>query len=41
MISDTQWTVADDGYNPNTVAANIIKQIDQQFINAGVKLLWR
>jgi hypothetical protein len=39
IISDTQWTVADDGYNPNTVAANIIKQIDQQFINAGVKLV--
>ncbi len=39
VISDTQWTVADDGYNPNTVAANIIKQIDQQFIDAGVDLV--
>lgn len=39
VISDTQWTVTDDGYNPNTVAANIIKQIDQQFIAAGVKLV--
>ncbi len=39
VISDTQWTVPDDGYNPNTVAANIIKQVDQQFIKAGVKLV--
>jgi hypothetical protein len=39
LISDTQWTIADDGYNPNTTAANIIKQVDKQFINAGVKLV--
>lgn len=39
VISDTQWTVADDGKNPNQVAANIIKQIDQQFIGSGVKLV--
>ena len=39
VISDTQWTVADDGYNPNETAANIIKQIDRQFVNAGVKLV--
>jgi hypothetical protein len=39
VISDTQWTIADDGYNPNTIAANIIKQIDQQFIMAGVDLV--
>ena len=25
IISDTQWTVAEDGYNPNTIAAWIIK----------------
>ena len=39
LIGDTQWTKADDGYNPNTVAANIIKQVDQQFIAAGVKFV--
>jgi UDP-N-acetylmuramyl pentapeptide synthase len=39
VISDTQWTIVDDGYNPNTVGANIIKQIDQQFIQAGVDLV--
>jgi len=32
-------TVADDGFNPNTVAANIITQVDKQFINAGVKFV--
>ena len=39
IISDTQWTVAQDGYNPNTVAAWIIKKIDEQFIKAGVDLV--
>ncbi len=39
VISDTQWTVADDGFNPNTVAANIIKQIDGKFAQSGVKFV--
>ncbi len=39
VISDTQWTVADDGFNPNTSAAFITKQINRQFINADVKLV--
>jgi hypothetical protein len=39
VISDTQWTIADDGKNPNTCAADIIKQIDQQFIASDVKLV--
>ena len=39
VISDSQWTVADDGKNPNTIAANIIKQVDSQLISAGVKLV--
>ena len=39
VISDTQWTIADDGKNPNTCAADIIKQIDQQFIAQHVKLV--
>ena len=39
VMPDTQWTVADDGYNPNTIAANIIKQVDKQFVNAGVKFV--
>ena len=39
IISDTQWTVLDDGKNPNTVAADIIKQIDREFIIKGVDLV--
>lgn len=39
VISDTQWTVPADGYNPNTSALNIVKQVNEQFIKAGVKLV--
>jgi hypothetical protein len=39
IISDSEWVVADDGWNPNTVPANIIKQVNSQFITAGVKLV--
>jgi hypothetical protein len=40
IISDTQWTVADaDAKNPNSCAAGIIKQVDQQFIKEGVRLV--
>jgi hypothetical protein len=41
VISDTQWTKTSDpaNQNPNTCAASIIKQIDQQFIHAHVKLV--
>jgi len=40
VMADTQWTgVADDGYNPNSSAVAIAKQIQQQFINQGVKLV--
>ena len=39
VIADTQWTFADDGYNPNTAAANVIRQVDRQFVKAGVKLV--
>ncbi len=39
VIADTQWTGPDDGKNPNTVAADIIRQIDQEFIAKGVRLV--
>ena len=40
VMSDTQWTAPlTDGKNPNTCAADIIKQVDQQFINAHVKFV--
>jgi hypothetical protein len=39
IISDTQWTVADDGKNPNSVAVDIINQVNEEFIKKGVKLV--
>jgi hypothetical protein len=39
IISDTQWTVLDDGKNPNTVATDIIKQVNREFIIKGVKFV--
>jgi hypothetical protein len=40
VMSDTQWTTADPaGKNPNSVSVSIIKQINQQFINQGVKFV--
>ncbi len=39
IISDTQWTIADDGKNPNTCAVDIINQVNEQFIKERVKLV--
>jgi len=40
VMADTQWTgVADDGKNPNSVAVDIINQVDTQFIAKGVKFV--
>ena len=39
VMSDTQWTVPDDGKNPDTVAVGIIDQINARFIDAGVKFV--
>ena len=41
IMSDTQWTSppGDDGADPNTSAMSIGTQIQQQFINQGVKLV--
>jgi len=37
---DTQWTgLADDGRNPNSVAVDVIHQLDQEFIKQGVKFV--
>jgi hypothetical protein len=38
VMCDTQWG-ADDGKNPNTVATDIISQLNQEFIDHGVKLV--
>ena len=39
VIADTQWSGPDDGKNPNSVAADIIRQVDAEFIAKGVKLV--
>lgn len=39
IISDTQWTVADDGANPNSVAVNIINQVNEEMIRQQVKFV--
>jgi hypothetical protein len=39
VMADTQWDAPDDGRNPNTVAVDIINQVNQQFIEAGVKFV--
>ncbi|HVN97824.1 MAG TPA: metallophosphoesterase [Syntrophorhabdaceae bacterium] len=40
VMGDTQWTTADPaGTNPYTVPVSIIDQVEQQFINAGVKFV--
>lgn len=39
VMADTQWTVANDGSDPYSVAANIISQINNQFISNGVKFV--
>lgn len=43
VMGDTQWTTTNyadpAGTNPNSVAASIIDQVNQQFINRGVKFV--
>ena len=39
VISDTQWTIANDGKNPGTAAADIIQQVNKRFINHNVKFV--
>jgi hypothetical protein len=39
VMSDTQWIGNEDGKNPYTVSVDIINQLNQQFINHGVKFV--
>ena len=41
VMGDTQWTLATDpaGNNPNGIPISIIDQINQQFINKGIKFV--
>jgi hypothetical protein len=36
IMADTQWPVADDGKNPNSVAVDIINQLNREFTLKGV-----
>lgn len=39
VMADTQWGMPDDGKNPNSVAIDIVKAINQQFIAKKVKFV--
>jgi hypothetical protein len=39
VLSDTQWTSANDGKSPESIPASMIQQIDKAFIAQGVKLV--
>ncbi len=39
VLSDTQWTSANDGKSPESIPAAIIQQVDRAFIAQGVKLV--
>jgi len=39
VMADTQWITADDGADPNSVAVEIIEQINLQFIRQKVKFV--
>jgi hypothetical protein len=39
IMGDTQWKRNTDGKNPHTVSVGIIRQLNQQFIDAGVKFV--
>ena len=39
VMSDTQWIGADDGKNPGTASVDIIKQLNAQFIDHGVRFV--
>jgi len=39
VMADTQWITEDDGVDPNSVAVEIIQQINQQFIQQKVKFV--
>ena len=39
VMADTQWTMTDDGKNPNSVAVDIVNQLNAQFIAKGVKFV--
>ena len=39
VMSDTQWIGTDDGRNPGTCSVDIVRALNKQFINNGVKFV--
>ena len=39
LLADSQWTVPDDGRNPNSISVYMLQQMHQQFIQHGVSLV--
>jgi hypothetical protein len=39
VVSDTQWVVTDDGYNPNSSAVQIVRGVNKEFIRKGVSVV--
>lgn len=39
VMGDTQWSSSPDNKNPNTCAINVIRHLNQEFINKGVKFV--
>jgi hypothetical protein len=39
VLADTQWITKDDGADPNSVAVDIINQINEQFVHRKVKFV--
>jgi hypothetical protein len=39
VMADSQWTVPNDGLNPNSVAIGVIRQIDEKFVEHKVEFV--
>lgn len=39
VMGDSQWTMPDDGMNPNSVAVEIVRQVQREFISHKVKFV--
>jgi hypothetical protein len=39
IMSDTQWPTSPDGKNPNSVAVNVVRHLNERFVAEGVKFV--
>jgi 3',5'-cyclic AMP phosphodiesterase CpdA len=39
IMSDTQWKSSPDGKNPNTVAVNVVRHLEERFVAEGVRFV--